>query len=129
MSTSALLILGLAMSLIAPATNPGSPPSTVERRGVADVYVVVAERRLVSVVGGSENGGRMLIHGAVARSLTPLGDLPERDRTLAAIVDVAVARTWKFRHLQIVGVIQERDSRRIPGAGAVKPSFRPGSDQ
>src|SRR6185436_900661 len=29
MSTSARLILGLAMSLIAPATNPGSPSSTV----------------------------------------------------------------------------------------------------
>jgi hypothetical protein len=29
MSTSARLILGLAMSLIAPATNPGSPLSTV----------------------------------------------------------------------------------------------------
>jgi hypothetical protein len=29
MSTSARLILGLAMSLIAPAVNPGSPSSTV----------------------------------------------------------------------------------------------------
>ena len=104
-------------------------PAAVERRGVADVFVVIAERGLVSVVGRGENGGRTLIHGAVARSLKPLGDLSERDRTFAGTVDVAVARTWKFPNLQIVGVIQERDSRRILGAGTVEPSFRPGSDQ
>ena len=104
-------------------------PAAIERRGVADVFVVVAERGLVSVVGRGENGGRTLIHGAVARSLTPLGDLSERDRTFAGTVDVAVAPNWNSRNLQIVGVIQERDSRRILGAGAVEPSFRPGSDQ
>jgi hypothetical protein len=104
-------------------------PVAVERRGVADVFVLVAERGLVSVVRHGENGGRTLIHGAVARSLASLGDLSERDRTFAGTVDVAVARNWNSRNLQIVGVIQERDSRRILGAGAAEPSFRPGSDQ
>jgi hypothetical protein len=104
-------------------------PAAVERRGVADVFVVVAERGLVSVVRQGENGGRTLIHGAVARSLAPLGDLPDRDRTFAGTVDVAVAPNWKSRNLQIVGVIQERDSRRILGAGAAEPSFKPGSDR
>jgi hypothetical protein len=104
-------------------------PAAVERRGVADVFVLVAERGLVSVVRHGENGGRTLIHGAVARSLASLGDLSDRDRTFAGTVDVAVARNWNSRNLQIVGVIQERDSRRILGAGAAEPSFRPGSDQ
>jgi hypothetical protein len=104
-------------------------PAAVERRGVADVFVLVAERGLVSVVRHGENGGRTLIHGAVARSLASLGDLSERDRTFAGTVAVAVARNWNSRNLQIVGVIQERDSRRILGAGAAEPSFRPGSDQ
>jgi hypothetical protein len=104
-------------------------PAAVERRGVADVFVVVAERGLVSVVRRGENGGRVLVHGAVARSLAPLGDLPDRDRTFAGTVDVAVLRNWNSRNLQIVGVIQERDSRRILGAGAAEPSFRPGSNQ
>ena len=104
-------------------------PLAVERRGVADVFVVVAERSLVSVVGRGENGGRTLIHGAVVRSLNPLGDLSGRDHAFAGTVDVTVARNWNARNLQIVGVIQERDSRRILGAGAVEPSFRRGSDQ
>jgi hypothetical protein len=41
MSTLARLILGLAMSLIAPATNPGSPPSTV---GIAEQPLDVNSR-------------------------------------------------------------------------------------
>jgi hypothetical protein len=104
-------------------------PAAVERRGVADVFVVVAEGGLVSVVHHGENGGRTLIHGAVARSLAPLGHLSDRDHTFAATVDVAIAPNWKSRNLHIVGVIQERDSRRILGAGAAEPSFRPGSDR
>ena len=104
-------------------------PAAVARRGVADVFVVVAEQGLVSVVRHGENGGRTLVHGAVARSLVPLGDLSDRDRTFAGTVDVAVARNWNSQNLQIVGVIQERDSRRILGAGAAETSFRLGSDQ
>jgi len=104
-------------------------PAAVERRGDAEIFVVVAERGLVSVVRRGENGGRTLIHGAVARSLAPLGALSEREWTFAGTVDVAVAPNRNSRNLQIVGVIQERDSHRILGAGAVEPSFRPGSDQ
>jgi pentapeptide MXKDX repeat protein len=38
--------------------------------------------------------------------------LSDRDRTFAGTVDVPVAPNWKPRDLPIVGVIQERDSRR-----------------
>ena len=63
-------------------------PAAVERRGVADVFAIVAERDLVSVVGHGENGGRTLVHGAVTRLLAPLGDLSQRDRAFAGTVDV-----------------------------------------
>lgn len=104
-------------------------PAAVERRGVADVFVIVAERGLVSAVRRGENGGRTLTHGAVARSLVPLGELAQRDRLFARTVDVAVAPNWNVGQLQILGVIQERDSRRILGAGATQTSFRSGSDR
>jgi hypothetical protein len=104
-------------------------PADVERRGIADVFVIVAEGGLVSTVRRGENGGRTLVHGAVARSLAPLGELSDRDRAFAGTVDVAVARNWNSRNLQIVGVIQERDSRRILGAGAEETSFSLGSDR
>jgi hypothetical protein len=131
MSTSARLILGLAMSLIAPAANPSSPPSSV----------VIAE--LFTSEGGSScppadtlvrQPGRpraaVAVNSvAVARVLAPLGALSDRDRTFAGTVDVPIARYWTSRNLQNVGVIQERDSRRIIGAGAAETSFRSGSDQ
>ena len=104
-------------------------PAAVERRGVAEVFVIVAERGLVSAVRHGENGGRTLVHGAVARLLAPLGDVSNRDRAFAGTVDVAVARNWNIGNLQIIGVIQERDSRRILGAGAAEISWRSGSDQ
>ena len=104
-------------------------PAAVERHGVADVFVVLAEGGLASVVRHGENGGRTLVHGAVARALAALGALSDRDRTFAGTVDVPIARNWNSRNLQIVGVIQERDSRRILGAGAAETSVRPGSDQ
>ena len=104
-------------------------PAAVERRGVADVFVVVAERNLVSVVRRGENGGRTLAHGAVARLLAPIGELSKHDRVFAGTANVEVVRNWNVGNLQIVGVIQERDSRRIIGAAASEISSRPGSDR
>jgi hypothetical protein len=104
-------------------------PAAVERRGLADVFVIIAERGLVSVVRRGENGGRTLAHGAVARSLATIGELSQSDRAFTGTVDVPIRPNWNIGNLQIVGVIQERDSRRILGAGAAQPSFRPGSDR
>ena len=161
MSTSARLILGLAMSLIAPATNPGSPPSTVviaelftsegcsscppadtlvrqlaDAQPFAGAHPITLEEHVdyCDRLGwpdpfSSPQFTSTLVHGAVARSLVRLGDFSDRDRTFAGTVDVPIARNWNSRNLQIVSVIQERDSRRILGAGAAETSFRPGSDQ
>jgi hypothetical protein len=104
-------------------------PGAVERRGAADVFVIIAERGLVSAVRRGENGGRTLAHGAVARSLAPVGDLSQRDRTFAGTVDVAVARHWNIANLQVIGIVQERDSRRILGAGSAEISSRSGTDR
>ena len=104
-------------------------PAAVERRGVADVFVIIAERGLVSVVRRGENGGRTLAHGAVARSLATVGELSQRDRAFTGTVDVPLGPNWNVGNLQFASVIQERDSRRILGAGAAEPSFRPGSDR
>src|SRR5262249_7758179 len=95
-------------------------PAAVERRGIADVVVIIAERGLASVVRRGENGGRTLDHGAVARSLAAVGGLSRGDRAFTGTVDVPVAPNWNVGNLQIVGVIQERDSRRILGAGAAE---------
>jgi hypothetical protein len=148
MSTSARLILGLAMSLIAPAMNPGSPPSTVV---IAESFTSEgcsscppADTLVRQLADAQPFDGAHLIalqehvdywdrlgrrDPFSSPSLAPLGELCDRDRAFAGTVDVPVAQNWNPRKLQIVGVIQQRDSRRIFGAGAAERSFRPGSDQ
>jgi len=126
---AAVRVQSVAVSSHLSVTVSIDVPAEIARRGVADVFVIVAEPGLVSVVGHGENGGRTLTHGAVARLLAPIGKLSQRDRAFTGTVDVAIARNWNIGNLQVVGVIQERDSRRILGAGAAESSFRPGSDR
>lgn len=151
MSTSARLILGLAMSLIAPATTPGSPPPAVV---VAELFTSGAPL-FVRAVHQAANGlqrSRVSIechlHATArgrwrtpVRGQAPLGDDHEHVGDAATLdsrrhIDAdrhaelrPVAPNWDVGQLRIVGVIQERDSRRILGAGAAETSFRPGSDR
>jgi hypothetical protein len=104
-------------------------PAAVERRGVADVFVVLAEHGLVSAVQRGENRGRTLVHGDIARSLTAIGELPSRDRMFTAKADLPISPEWKAANLRVVGFVQERDSRRILGGGATETSSTVGSGQ
>jgi len=119
MSTSDRLILGLA-----PGTNPDSPPSTVV---ITELFTSEgrsscprADTFVRQLAGAQRFDGPHSI---------ALGDLSDRDRMLRRDGGRGIAQNWNSRNLQLVRVIQERDSRRIPGADATEPSFRPGSDQ
>jgi len=85
-----------------------------------DLLVAVAEDNLPTEVRRGENRGRTLRHSAVVRSLMPVGTLPLHDRTWSTSASVVLESEWTPANLRIVGFLQERESRRIVGAGAVR---------
>jgi hypothetical protein len=85
----------------------------------ADVTVAITEDRLVTEVHRGENRGRTLRHTAVVRSLMAVGALTPADSTLTKSVSSALEHEWKPENLRIVAFVQERQSRRIVGVGAV----------
>jgi hypothetical protein len=85
----------------------------------ADVTMAITEDRVVTEVRRGENRGRTLRHTAVVRSLMTVGELTPADGTLTESVSSALGHEWKPENLRIVVFVQERQSRRIVGVGAV----------
>jgi hypothetical protein len=93
------------------------PPALTLRESV-DVLVAVAEDNLRSKVRRGENGGRTLRHSAVVRSLTPVGTLSPHDRASSTSASVVLEPEWQPANVRVVSFLQERESRRIVGAGS-----------
>jgi len=86
--------------------------------GPADVFLAITESGLSSSVGGGENAGRRLSHSAVVRRLTGLGTVS--GGTFSAAPAVRLDSGWRRADLSAVVFVQERASRRIVGAAALK---------
>ena len=93
------------------------PPSLALRNN-ADVVVAITEDKLATDVRRGENRGRTLRHSAVVRSLTAIGTLPPGEREWSSRVSVPLATDWAATNLRVISFLQERESRRIVGAGA-----------
>jgi hypothetical protein len=84
----------------------------------ADVLVAVTEDHLMTEVRRGENRGRTLKHSAVVRSLTTVGALRAQEHTLSTRASVPWAPGWNSANVRVIGFMQERQSRRIVGAGS-----------
>ena len=93
-------------------------PPTIARSDVADVVVAIAEDGLVTDVQRGENRGRTLKHSAVARTLTIVGTLELQDDALTTTALIPIAPAWDVSNLKAIGLVQERASRHIIGAGS-----------
>lgn len=94
-------------------TSPKSP-----RQRAADVYLAVTESDLESHVLQGENAGRQLRHAPVVRSFGVIGRMDPRGSNIGQITNtLRLPRDWKRENLRAVVFVQERDSRRITGAG------------
>jgi hypothetical protein len=94
-------------------------PSDLFIHDTADLLVAVTEDNLITNVRHGENGGRTLKHSAVVRSLTTVGTLRAGERTMSRTASTPWDPNWKSADLRVIGLLQERTSRRIIGAGAV----------
>jgi hypothetical protein len=93
-------------------------PAAVRER--ADLVVALTQDHVTNDVVRGENHGRKLEHSAVVRSLTALGSLEAPARTLEKTATLALDAGWDLRHLSMIGLLQERRSRHIVGAGAAR---------
>ena len=84
----------------------------------ADVMLAITESGLLSQVLRGENSGRKLMHAAVTRKLIRIGTIKGKAFSTEPAIDLA--RTWKRQNMKAVAFVQERASRRVLGAAAIK---------
>jgi hypothetical protein len=84
----------------------------------AEVYFAVAEDNVESKVSAAENGGRVLAHTAVVRSLTKGGKLAAAGESGIA-VDLKTNARWG-KHLRVIAFLAEHDNGKILGAAIVQ---------
>ena len=90
----------------------------VNRESAAGVYLVVAEDKLFSRVGGGSNAGESWPHSCVARSFQLAGKLPAGRGDLSITAELAApASGWRVENLRVIAFVQEEDSRRVVALG------------
>ncbi len=88
--------------------------------GLVDLVVAATEDNLLTNVRAGENRGRALRHDGVARWMRSVAAFSPGERMKAVRVEVPLAADWNRAHVRVIGFLQERDSRRIIGAGAAR---------
>jgi hypothetical protein len=88
---------------------------------VVEVLLAITEDNLHSSVLRGENSGRLLKHTAVVRRLIAVGEIkPHTGKSFDAKPTVNIAGGWKRENLRAVVFLQERESRRVLGAAAIR---------
>jgi hypothetical protein len=90
----------------------------VSQGDTVDVMLAITESDLLSKVSKGENSGRELAHSAVTRKLTRIGDIS--GKTFNAEPRIDLSATWKRQNMKAVVFVQERASRRVLGAAAIR---------
>jgi hypothetical protein len=83
-----------------------------------ELVVAITENKLATDVRRGENGGRILKHDAVVRSLQTMGVMPVHQRAWRTSASIPMGADWRRENIRAVAFLQERASRRIVGAGA-----------
>jgi len=88
-----------------------------------EVWLAITETRLHSSVESGENAGRELGHAAVVRQLIKLGAADgSKEDAFSGSTKINFRPDWKKENLRVVAFVQEKNSRRILGAGSAKVS-------
>lgn len=99
---------------------------TITNAQPADVMLAITEDRLVTSVGGGENGGRTLHHSAVVRELRRLGEIS--GGSFSSTVPLKLDKTWKRDDLRTVVFIQTAGTGKILGAASLPLSSLAGAN-
>jgi len=86
----------------------------------SEVWMAITETGLHSSVKGGENAGEELRHAAVVRRLQKIGAAKNSGETsFSAEHPLKLDSSWKRENTRVVVFIQERNSKKILGAGSV----------
>ncbi len=84
-----------------------------------EVWLAITETGLHSSVKGGENGGEELRHAAVVRKLQKLGAAKNSgENSFSADHPLKLDSGWKRENARVVVFVQERNSKKILGAGS-----------
>jgi hypothetical protein len=87
----------------------------------AEVSIALTENGLESQVTGGENAGRSLRHASVLRTLRKIGNADGNSPiAFSGECSLKLKPAWKRGNLSAVVLVQERKSRHILGAAALK---------
>ena len=87
-----------------------------------DVFLVLTETNLETAVAKGENAGRRLRHVGVVRHLSTIGHFDARKSgAFEADAKLNLNPEWRADNVKVVMLVQERSSRRIIGAAAIRP--------
>jgi hypothetical protein len=94
---------------------------TIKSGETVEIILAITESDLQSNVVRGENAGRRLKHGTVVRELKVIGSGEASPGvTLSGKSTMTIKKGWQRDHLRAVVFIQERKSRRVIGASALK---------
>jgi hypothetical protein len=86
-----------------------------------EVWIAVAEKALHSAVGAGENAGQDLHHAPVVRWFHKLGTADSTKAPAFSVEsDLKLDSAWKRNNLRVIGIVQEKRSRRIIGATSAR---------
>lgn len=88
-------------------------------RDTAEVWMAITETGLHSSVKGGENAGEELRHAAVVRKLQKIGAVKNSGEiSFSAEQPIKLDSSWKRENTRVVVFVQERNSKKILGAGS-----------
>jgi hypothetical protein len=95
--------------------------ASVTSKDTAEVLLAITESGLHSSVKAGENNGKELQHSPVLRELKTIGAMPKNgEEGFAAQPTVKLDAKWNAQNLRAVVFVQEKKSRRILGAAAIR---------
>jgi hypothetical protein len=95
--------------------------SGVQQGDTAEVWLAITETGLHSPVGAGENAGRDLRHAPVVRWLHKAGTTnPNSTPAFTGESELKLDSSWKKPNLRAVAFVQEKRSRHILGAAAIR---------
>jgi hypothetical protein len=103
--------------------TPGAVRISVEMdaSAAAQVYLVLAEDKLLSRVNGGSNAGETWAHSSVARWIHLAGAIRPGETSFSASVALDSADPgWRTENLRLIAFVQEEESRRVLAVGTAR---------